>query len=553
MKVVIIGDVHGRDTWKKQVQEPADLYIFIGDYWDSFDIPFEIQKENFIEILEFYKENPDKVVLLSGNHCLSSDTEILTESGFKNINEYIENPNKISTYNIENGAIEYQYPIDIIYKNYQGDMYEFESTNISMLMTPEHRILGNFGKQINETYLFKKPKDIDINSNVTLEIPVAGKNIKVDYDISDDEIKLVSWILSDGWFKKGKYGTSYGVSQSKESNIVEIEKLLDSLKVKYKKYTRNRETKQICGKVLKSCKPSCEFRIPQKNFLENLIKNERYDFPEWLRELSERQFNIFLEVYIKADGCAKDNNAAIHGNYKALSFIQELCTLNNIRSFIKTTVRGHYVLNVAFKYNTAKCVLNKTGRIVEYDGKVFCFTLPNGTFVARRNGKVFITGNCLSYIDFNYDCSGFQNKHAFEIRDLMKPLYENGELQACKILNGHIFSHAGVTKEWCERYGINLLSTKNLEKEINELFQKNLKAFCFQDAPFGVTNRSYYGDDTWQSLLWVRPYSLMLNQIDGFKQVVGHTQQKGIVYNEMHGIYFVDCQESSDEFLILEL
>ena len=45
----------------------------------------------------------------------------------------------------------------------------------------------------------------------------------------------------------------------------------------------------------------------------------------------------------------------------------------------------------------------------------------------------------------------------------------------------------------------------------------------------------------------------MLNQIDGFKQVVGHTQQKGIVYNELNGIYFIDCQESSDEFLILEL
>ena len=231
MKIVTISDVHGRDKWKKQVQEEADLYIFIGDYWDSFDIPFEIQKENFIEILEFYKENPDKVVLLCGNH---------------------------------------------------------------------------------------------------------------------------DWV-------------SYGM----------------------------------------------------ENF------------------------------------------------YGA--------------------------------------------------------------------------------------CSGFQNKYAFEIRDLMKPLYENGEVLVCKIIDGYIFSHAGVTKDWCERYGINILSTHNLEKEINELFQKNLKAFCFQDPPYGFNNRSGYGDDTWQSLLWVRPYSLMLNQIDGFKQVVGHTQQKGIVYNEMHGIYFVDCQESSDEFLILEI
>ena len=46
----------------------ADLFIFIGDYWDSFDISFSLQKSNFIEIIDFKTENPDKVKLLFGNH-----------------------------------------------------------------------------------------------------------------------------------------------------------------------------------------------------------------------------------------------------------------------------------------------------------------------------------------------------------------------------------------------------------------------------------------------------------------------------------------------------
>ena len=39
MKTIVIGDIHGRDVWKEIVfQEQADRVIFIGDYFDSFDI-----------------------------------------------------------------------------------------------------------------------------------------------------------------------------------------------------------------------------------------------------------------------------------------------------------------------------------------------------------------------------------------------------------------------------------------------------------------------------------------------------------------------------------
>ena len=38
-KTIIIGDIHGRDIWKNIVaQEQADRVIFIGDYFDSFNI-----------------------------------------------------------------------------------------------------------------------------------------------------------------------------------------------------------------------------------------------------------------------------------------------------------------------------------------------------------------------------------------------------------------------------------------------------------------------------------------------------------------------------------
>ena len=88
MKIVVISDVHGRDLWKKQVEEEADLYIFLGDYFDSFDIPHEIQISNFLDIKKFYEDNKDKVILLAGHHCLSEDTEVW----FTDTHEFINEP-----------------------------------------------------------------------------------------------------------------------------------------------------------------------------------------------------------------------------------------------------------------------------------------------------------------------------------------------------------------------------------------------------------------------------------------------------------------------------
>jgi hypothetical protein len=71
MKIVALGDTHGRDLWKKivKVEEDFDKFIFIGDYFDSREnIDASTQIQNFIEILQFKKDNPEKVILLIGNH-----------------------------------------------------------------------------------------------------------------------------------------------------------------------------------------------------------------------------------------------------------------------------------------------------------------------------------------------------------------------------------------------------------------------------------------------------------------------------------------------------
>ena len=70
MKLVAIGDIHGRDYWKQIVdqEQDADTFVFVGDYFDSFTIKGPDQINNFLDIIEFKKQSKVPVILLIGNH-----------------------------------------------------------------------------------------------------------------------------------------------------------------------------------------------------------------------------------------------------------------------------------------------------------------------------------------------------------------------------------------------------------------------------------------------------------------------------------------------------
>lgn len=77
MKVIEIGDIHGRDTWKyivdkelKDLDTKKDKIVFIGDYLDSHDRSCNglVQTRNYANIIKFKEEYPELVELLFGNH-----------------------------------------------------------------------------------------------------------------------------------------------------------------------------------------------------------------------------------------------------------------------------------------------------------------------------------------------------------------------------------------------------------------------------------------------------------------------------------------------------
>ena len=75
MKITVIPNVHGTHHWEKAVITPeaasSDHIVFVGDYVDSWDNRQPDQMENLQTILDFRRDNPDRVTVLMGNHDLA--------------------------------------------------------------------------------------------------------------------------------------------------------------------------------------------------------------------------------------------------------------------------------------------------------------------------------------------------------------------------------------------------------------------------------------------------------------------------------------------------
>lgn len=74
--MIILPDIHGRDFWKKAIEqrETGEKVVFLGDYTDPYPdegIGKEVVPESLRNIIEFKKSYPSEVSLLLGNHDLS--------------------------------------------------------------------------------------------------------------------------------------------------------------------------------------------------------------------------------------------------------------------------------------------------------------------------------------------------------------------------------------------------------------------------------------------------------------------------------------------------
>ena len=118
-----------------------------------------------------------------------------------------------------------------------------------------------------------------------------------------------------------------------------------------------------------------------------------------------------------------------------------------------------------------------------------------------------------------------------------------------------LVTHAGVTKEWYEKYiGVyNSESLADVADKINQLWEQDKPAFTFDanDTEWG----DCYGTSPTHSPVWIRPDTLLKHDLFAGKdilQIFGHSQTgAGVTFD--HNLVCVDCLGTRERSYLLEI
>ncbi len=339
--------------------------------------------------INWIKEHDNAFTVLNGDlmNCLDQETELLTEAGWLKYKEVVRHKQrnrnfKIMGYDKDTQELSWQRLENFITKEYKGDIIRFTSRKMDIVVTPEHRILGQFitsygaytDFQVREAGSLKK------FHQGTMRIPVCGK-WNGDKTLDDSRIKLAAWIIAKGW--KSDYRLA--VSQSeKSSHVTEIEELLKVVKLFDKRINKD-------GVI--------SWRFTDA-ILCSLFRTSRWHkntkrIPRLLKELSTPKLLMFIEEMLKGDGHL----------YKSGTKTLFSCSPELVGDFQEICIKAGLAINTTFRTNERKGLysifINQNSYFVPsfitrqaYEGIVYCPTVKTGFVVVRRNNKVAIVGNC---------------------------------------------------------------------------------------------------------------------------------------------------------------
>lgn len=330
---------------------------------------------------------------LMGNHdCHDAETQALTKRGWLYHHEIVDTDEVLSL-NTDTGAAEWTPIIKKIEAPYAGSMRRLESRSISALVTGNHRVLHRPDYAANLQY--KHAAEI----RGRIGVPLNGSSVNGEYPLTDDQIAIAGWILTDGsisWRGNSPHVVLY---QSKDG--CEIERLLGALGLQYTKHTRCRKIEEVCGKKLKKPPlPQNEWRLSVDSSRTVLSwLPSKGGLPVWAQELSDRQFDVLLDAIVSGDGCwdgvrAENKSCAvIYGSEEFLSSIQAVAVSHGWCARLSVSRRKDYRLNLC-RRRELRMNVPRGGLPVEYySGIVWCLRVPNGNFMVRRRGAAHFSGN----------------------------------------------------------------------------------------------------------------------------------------------------------------
>ena len=333
------GIAFQKETWEKcfTVLKSGGYLLAFGGSRTFHRIACAIEDAGF--------EIRDTIMWIYG--CLSEDTEVLTKSGFKQFHKLTED-DIIRVYDIESGIYKWEKPKRWnVYKTEQDTCYRIKSDCTDQLVSRNHRCLV----ERDGVLVFEYAE----NLREVERVPVLSYDIPYLQE-SEGNILFTDLLWQDERVVKGLLSEWKGEKESEKISLRARQPILE----------------WWCN-------------IPQE-------KRELFKSKYQICEVSEGIYNDGEKRWL----C--DGTSSISGTSNSTTFIkdrgcspyQSQCGGQQIRkSDVVCDKSRPQELRVWKTYKTTVATITKE----EYSGIIYCPTVSTGCFVARRNGKVFITGN----------------------------------------------------------------------------------------------------------------------------------------------------------------
>uniref|UniRef100_A0A6C0D7D4 DNA-directed RNA polymerase n=1 Tax=viral metagenome TaxID=1070528 RepID=A0A6C0D7D4_9ZZZZ len=358
----------------------------------------------------------DRIPELGDKFCLTDDHDVLTkDKGWVRINE-VTVDDEVAQLNINSNTMEYVKPNEVFMFDHTGEMYEVESQGLSLKTTLNHRMW--IQQRNSDKYELIEASKI-IGKRVRYQSSASINNIENDIQISDYLFskgdKATAWLYFFGiWIAEG---WTY-IKESDSINRVEF------AANKRRVYNKLKESCEILNWNYSYNEKSNKFYVNEKkisNYLDEYSVGAINKYlPKWVFNLSLDQTKILLEGLCLGDGYKTDTSLQYFtSSVKLKNDIQHLVQHAGWSSYASVRYEKGWVSPIKnkngkeFKANSDAWVIgirktrinptinhghtnSQNGQkegIINFNGKVYCLSVPSEVFLVRRNGKVVFTGN----------------------------------------------------------------------------------------------------------------------------------------------------------------
>lgn len=388
----------------------------LGAYYTGAPIARK-SAELVMKAVERVPEGNDYIIL---DRCYDKDTEYLSPDGWKKISEY--NGGKVMQYN-EDGTANFVKPLRYIVQPYTGNWITYQSSQIDFKVTSNHDmvVIDDYKKKLQKVPAQKLYEQQQVANNLHFVVP---KTFKYDGDITLDEnmLRLAVAINADGTWRPSctvegnanrtspntrftnadtSTRTIWSFKLHKQRKIARIHMLLEKAGIPYKESTYMSHG-DLYHEIIFSYSYIADPKHFPKEWYHLSYESKRVIAEEilyWDGSIQTRQFN-----WKANDKKAKSYSYSTNKKEDA-DFIEFVFASLGYGINYRTDIRNNKPnckTNYALRFNKITTALLKKhpkdngiqSIPAEENDMCFCFTVPSGMLVVRRNNKIFISGNC---------------------------------------------------------------------------------------------------------------------------------------------------------------